>query len=160
MISTDIERRILISLRWLVTDAKHRFDECRRNEEEGSQGGYSPELSEAMAVLSQLERQAAFDATLFQGKGRDIAGFSYTETECKDQGLIIGMSEAESSEFFHHYNRQGWFLPTKLPITSLPSAMVEWRKNRHKHGDGALPEPQKDCLGVTPREADRARRGR
>ena len=57
MIAIDVQllRRIRASMNWLVTDSKLRFDDCRGNLEEGSAGGYSPELTEAIDVLHELE---------------------------------------------------------------------------------------------------------
>jgi len=50
----ELLRRAEISLRWLVLDCKARFDECRGNLEDGSKGGYSPELTAAMKALDEL----------------------------------------------------------------------------------------------------------
>ncbi len=44
----------ITSLAWLTTDARLRFDETRGNLEEGSRGGYSPELMKALATLERL----------------------------------------------------------------------------------------------------------
>jgi hypothetical protein len=51
----ELRERLIISLTWLVEDAKYRFDDCKNNIEEGSGGGYSPELDEAIAVLEILK---------------------------------------------------------------------------------------------------------
>ena len=45
------------SLDWLVTDAKWRADDIKRNVEEGSEGGYSPELTKAIGVLEELKEK-------------------------------------------------------------------------------------------------------
>jgi hypothetical protein len=49
------EQRAIMALGWLVPDAQNRFDECRNNLEEGSQGGYSPELTDAISLLDELK---------------------------------------------------------------------------------------------------------
>jgi hypothetical protein len=43
------------SLEWMTTDAQLRFNEIRGNLEDGSQGGYSPELTKALKTLEQLK---------------------------------------------------------------------------------------------------------
>ncbi|KKL81529.1 hypothetical protein LCGC14_1993840 [marine sediment metagenome] len=49
------KKRIIETLEWLVTDATWRADETKLNFEEGSQGGYSPELTEAINLLEELK---------------------------------------------------------------------------------------------------------
>lgn len=39
------------SLRWLVIDVQHRFDECQEKLEPGSKGGYSPQLTKAIRLV-------------------------------------------------------------------------------------------------------------
>jgi len=153
VITPELEARIIIALRWLVADARYRFDECRRNEEEGSQGGYSDELKEAIAVLNQLENPA------LPGAIPATPVVFYTQKDCLDTGLLIGLNSEECLEFFHHYNGQGWLKGNKLPITDLTSVMTEWRNNRHRHSEGSLPEPEKGPSGLTPRQQDIAHRG-
>jgi len=53
--AAEFKQRLIISLTWLIEDAKHRFDDCKNNLEAGSEGGYSDELKEAMAALKILE---------------------------------------------------------------------------------------------------------
>ena len=55
IMAPELHQRAINSLTWLITDAKVRFDDCRDNLEPGSQGGYSPELTEADAVLTALK---------------------------------------------------------------------------------------------------------
>lgn len=47
--------RCVTSLEWLVPDMQHRSDECRNNLESASQGGYSPELTDAINLLAELK---------------------------------------------------------------------------------------------------------
>ena len=49
------QKRIIDALEWLTADAKNRFDDCRDQLEPGSQGGYSPKLTDALAVLDELK---------------------------------------------------------------------------------------------------------
>ena len=49
-------QRAADSLEWLVADCKWRADDCKQNIEEGSHGGYSDELTEAIAVLAEMKK--------------------------------------------------------------------------------------------------------
>ena len=49
-------RRVIRTLSWMIEDMKHRFDDCRGNLDNGSEGGYSPELTEAIELLDELEK--------------------------------------------------------------------------------------------------------
>lgn len=50
-----LRQRIIKTLDWLVADNKWRADDTKLNVEEGSQGGYSPELNEAIELLEELK---------------------------------------------------------------------------------------------------------
>ena len=52
----QLRRRIIKTLTWMVADMRWRFDETKLNIDEGSAGGYSPELAEAIDVLAELEK--------------------------------------------------------------------------------------------------------
>lgn len=54
-LEASIKERIIKTLDWMVTDMCWRHDEVRGNLEQGSQGGYSPELSEAIELLDELK---------------------------------------------------------------------------------------------------------
>lgn len=43
------------SLEWMTADMKHRADEVRGNLENGSKGGYSPELMKAIEAHDKLK---------------------------------------------------------------------------------------------------------
>lgn len=45
---------IIRSLSWMVAEAKQRFNDCRNNLEEGSEGGYDPRLTKAIGLLDAL----------------------------------------------------------------------------------------------------------
>jgi len=51
----DLIQCAIPPLEWMIKDNKWRFDEQKRNLEEGSEGGYSPELTEAIDVLKALK---------------------------------------------------------------------------------------------------------
>lgn len=57
-ITPEFLGQLITSLDWLTTDAKVRFDDCRDQLEDGSQGGYSPELTRAIEQLATLKRIA------------------------------------------------------------------------------------------------------
>lgn len=52
------KQRIIDTFEWLVEDAKWRFDECKDALDDGSTGGYSPELTEAIDLLKELKRRS------------------------------------------------------------------------------------------------------
>lgn len=56
----------------------------------------------------------------------------YTEQQCLDTGITLGMPEDKSLAFYHHYNAQGWMYPGYLPIINLKSAMWRWKNNQYK----------------------------
>ncbi len=51
----ELKLRIIKTLDCFVKDAKWRFDTDKNNLDEGSQGGYSPELQEAIDLLEELK---------------------------------------------------------------------------------------------------------
>jgi len=56
----------------------------------------------------------------------------YTLEEIQDFAVLSGFTPEKAEEFFHHYNAQGWLRANQLPITSIPSQLVNWRKNGYK----------------------------
>ena len=56
----------------------------------------------------------------------------FTEQNCKDVGICLGMTESESLVFYHHYNAQGFLYPSGIKITNLKSAMWRWKNNGYK----------------------------
>ena len=49
------KQRIIDTLEWLVKDARWRFDQCKDAMDDGSTGGYSDELTEAINLLKELK---------------------------------------------------------------------------------------------------------
>ena len=47
-------QRIIKALEWMTADMKWRHNETKRNFEDGSEGGYSPELTEAISLLEEI----------------------------------------------------------------------------------------------------------
>ena len=56
----------------------------------------------------------------------------FTEQNCKDIGICLGMTEDESLVFYHHYNAQGWVFGSGQPIKNIKSAMWRWKNNGYK----------------------------
>lgn len=52
-----LKQRTIESLKWLTEDAKWRFNQCKDTMDDGGVGGYSDELTEAIAVLKELEAE-------------------------------------------------------------------------------------------------------
>ena len=55
--SKELRQRIIKTLDWMVKDMKWRADEVCGNLELTSQGGYSPELQEAINLLEELKKR-------------------------------------------------------------------------------------------------------
>lgn len=51
----ELKKRIIKSLSWMIEDMKHRYDDCRGNLDNGSEGEYSPELTEAINLLAEIK---------------------------------------------------------------------------------------------------------
>ena len=149
-IDPKLRERILRTLRWIVPETQHRFDEQKGNANEFEKGGYSDQLKEAIALLIELEQGVMF----FDGQ-KETVPVSYTKKECMDVGLKLGMSLDESMEFYHQYNSQGWVKGNGLPITDLESAMFLWKKRQTTE----TPEPVTNVQGKTPRQLDIEQRG-
>jgi hypothetical protein len=149
LIDSQLRQRILRSLRWLVRDAQYRFDDCKLNNEPGSQGGYSAEMTEAIRLLDDLEQ-----GTMLLPEKPNPAGF--TEQNCKDVGYLVGMTEKQAVEFYLHYSKQGWLQGNGLPIIELKSAMRIWQLHNQKD---ATPELVRNRTGKTPRDIDIEKRG-
>jgi len=56
----------------------------------------------------------------------------FTEQNCKDIGVCLGMAEDKSLAFYHHYNAQGWLFGNGQKITNLKSAMWRWKNNGYR----------------------------
>lgn len=56
--SKELKQRIIDSFAWMITQLKWQFDnEKEAMNDEGSQGGYSSELTEAIAVWEELKAE-------------------------------------------------------------------------------------------------------
>ena len=56
----------------------------------------------------------------------------YSLQNCLDAGMILGIPDDQTEEFFHYYKAQGWRFGNGVAITNLKSAMVRWRKNQFR----------------------------
>jgi hypothetical protein len=131
----QVRERILRSLRWLVTDAEWRYNETKSNTSAGSVGGYSPELTEALVLLKELEQ----GELSFEAPDGDKPP-SYTMQQCYDTGFKIGMSREASLDFYLRYARKSFRLGD-LPgsyITNLQAAMLFHKVHGQEH-DKATP---------------------
>ena len=148
-------KRLLRSMRWVIKDLKWRFDESKSNLEEGSQGGYSDELKELIALEAELSQKVLFDRT----EQANITSYSYDEKICKDVAVIVGGTEQDGTNFFLQYARSGFKLGNGQPIVDLKSAIRKWVIDQ-KERDPASPPPRKTCTGFTPRQLDIQAQGR
>lgn len=146
LIDQETQTRILTSLRWLVADARYRSDDCRQNTEEGSGGGYSPNLIKAIDLLNELESYA------LTGGQPETAPCSYTEQQCKDVAVIVGLTEDDGTACFHYYNSQRWVKANGQPVGDLKSLLVNWKNDRYRFGDGKPPAKRVGTDGLTPRQ--------
>jgi len=67
----------------------------------------------------------------------------FTEQQCKDTGIALGMPEDKSLHFYHYYNAQDWFFNSGLKIKNLKSAMWRWRNNGYRDKDKTKLFPMK-----------------
>jgi hypothetical protein len=124
----QLRERILRSLRWLTADAEHRFNDCKGNAD-GFEGGYSPELKEAIALRNELE-QGELPMQM-----NALAPPMFTEQECVDMGASMGMPYKQAIEFYLHYGKQGWLLGNGLPIVNLRLAMRNWQVKQQEKAE-------------------------
>lgn len=123
-IDPQLRHRILRSLRWLVLDAEHRYNDCKGNAD-GLEGGYSPELKEAIQLKNDLEQGELPMTTA-------LAAPMFSEQECVDMGASVGLTYKQSIDFYLHYGKQGWLLGNGLPIVNLRLAMRSWQVNQQE----------------------------
>ena len=140
-INPQDRERILRSLRWLVRDAEHRFNDIK-NDGVGLTGGYSQELKDACELLRDLE-QGELSLPM------QSASSYFSEAECLDMGYTIGMKTKQIIEFYLHYGRQGWLLGNGLPVVDLRLAMRDWFSRDQA---GSPPELERNAQGKTPRQ--------
>ena len=142
MIDNQLRQRILSTLRWMIADMKWRHNETK-DLAEGATPEYSPQLRESIELLNELEQPAIFTQT-----NKNLSPNFYTEQQCKDTAIIVGLTEEQGSEFFHQYQSQGWLKGNGLPITDLRSQMVLWRNRQAERGQ--IPPAERNGQGRTP----------
>jgi len=52
--------------------------------------------------------------------------------QVKDIGIVQGVPEDKATEFFHHYNAQGWVRANSQKIVDLHSMLAWWKANQYK----------------------------
>jgi hypothetical protein len=84
---SDGERiRVIQSLGRLITEAKHREDDCRGNLDNGSKGGYSEKLTEDIELLEELEKEKpAEDGQRHHDADTLAAAYQKGFEDCKKQ---------------------------------------------------------------------------
>lgn len=122
MTDNELRERILRTLRWVVPELEHRFNDCKQNLQPGSQGGYSDELKELIALKQELEQGELLPETTA------LVAQRFSLKQCLDAGVMVQLTLQESTDYFHHYNSQGWLKGNGLPIISLASSMHQWHK--------------------------------
>lgn len=92
-------------------------------------------LESIMRVCSALLRQLSNG--LFE-----VAESKYSLDKCIEEGIMLGYTEQQSIDFYHHYNRKGWMIGN-VPVTNLTSAMIHWRNNGYADKVGTKVEAKK-----------------
>ena len=77
---------------------------------------YPPLLAELSACLDGLTTLTA-----------PLNKTTPTLEQVKDAALLVGLSDEQAEQFFHHYNKQGWVLGNGQKITNLHSALNNWK---------------------------------
>lgn len=54
---------------------------------------------------------------------------SYTQQQCFDEGIVLGIPEQHSKVFYEHYAAQGWVWGGGQPIADLRKGMMRCRNN-------------------------------
>jgi hypothetical protein len=111
---------------------EHRFNDCKGQLQAGSQGGYSPQLKELIALKQELEQGSLLPVSQ---ETTELAATFFTLKDCLDTGPMVGLTLEESTDYYHHYNSQGWRKGNGLPIINLQSSMYQWRRSGQKEID-------------------------
>ena len=148
MIDPELKERILRSLRWVVPELEHRFNDCKDQLQDGSQGDYSSELKELVALKQDLEQGSLMPEHV------QLSVSHFTLKDCLDTGPTVALTLEESTNYFHQYNSQGWLKGNGLPIVNLQSSMFQWKKRNQDE----TPEPVR-IAGKTARQIEMERQG-
>ncbi len=151
LIDPELRQRVIKSLSSMVKDMCHRADECRLNFEPESKGGYSEELTEAIDLLNDLKQIACRTTVTVDPQ----AVIHLTEQQCRDQAVMIGMTEEWGSGYFRTYASQGWLKGNGVPITNVRLHMAKLRNEGVEYAEGQAPtEAVRGKDGLTPRQRD------
>lgn len=127
----ELRTRIVTSLRWLVEDAKHRFDDCKDAMGQGSTGGYSPDLTSAIKLLDDLCEPEMFLAERPQAKSGGI--MLPTEQQCRDMAaMMAGGTEQDGIDYFVYYAPRGFVFKSGQPIGDHRIAIRGWIMSREE----------------------------
>ena len=152
LIDPELHQRIIATLTWMVADMRHRSDECRLNFEPKSKGGYSEELTEAINLLAELKKLLPI-ATL-------IPHCQLTEQQCRDQAVMVGMTEEWGSGYYNTYASQGWCKGNGVPITDVRLHMAKLRNEGVEYAEQQeTTDVVRDSAGLTPRQRDKLENG-
>ena len=141
----QLRERILRSLRWLVTDIQWRANQTKEGDSVGYTHEYSPELKEAMNLLTDLEQ-----GQLLTDNPMEIIP-THTEQDCYEVGAVLGMTKRVSLEFFLQYHPQWVRGIAKKPMTDLRNEMRRWQLTNQCED---MKEPVRNRQGKTPRQLD------
>jgi hypothetical protein len=151
-IDKELYERITISLGWLVAEARHRFDECKQNVDEGSSGGYSPELTQAIDLVNLLKLKAG---ELPYTERQFLHTKIYTQQQCLDAAMTIGKTENWGTGYYVHYASQHFLKANGQPISDLRLHMMELKRQGIEYGLESKSVPlARDKDGLTARERD------
>jgi len=125
LIDPELRQRVIKSLSWMVEDNCNRSDECRLNFEPESKGGYSEELTEAIDLLNYLKKIACRTTVTVDPQ----AVIQLTEQQCRDQAVMIGLTDDWGSAYYNTYASQGWCKGNGVPITDVRLHMVKLRND-------------------------------
>lgn len=87
ILNNEEKKRLVDNLTWVIADMQYKSNVGKRNFEEGSEGGYSPELKEAMSLLEDVKKIETIETTGYHRKSvavncRDFACASNRQGIC------------------------------------------------------------------------------
>ena len=143
-IESKLRTRIVSSMSWMVKTLKYKEDDMTGNLELGIEGGYSPELRQAIELLALLEATAP----------------APTEQQCRDMAAMMGLPESWGAAYFKQYASQGWMKGNGVPITDVALHMARLKAEGVEYSDAPAPAVQTDVQGLTPRQRNIMETGR
>ena len=114
LIDPKLRERVLNVLRYAISEL-----EFAHNNKNG--------FKELVSLTNEMNQ-----GVLFFNGNKETIPIAYSEKQCFDAGVSLGMKPQQCSHFYHQYNSQGWVKGNGLPITDLRSQMYLWKKNGYK----------------------------